>query len=929
MAGNIKGATNPTPGVFDVIETQSSGASVPGGIRVAALIGEGSSSETIVSAALGNGKDGLDSSYSSPTGADGRHFALDSFPIIPNRTKLYRNGIPLTGIESLIDDGSFSSLYDYRIDVNTGHIELQKAYLADQGGLNYRVSATNVGDGYLSSLTLTDVNAPKEIWTIKCVSVQRNALNQPVAKTAKFIATGTVSGNALDANGNPVIWVANGQTTTNGILKFAINEKASALREGDSFIVQVKSGVLTRNDSLTASYIPTNNINDPEYLTTTSDIQKKHGIPSLDNNLALGCQLAFANAAPGIMTVQAAPAIPRRTSYEIDPDGINASSTNDDDFIFPLPTGVVPDVDADIHLFALNKTTNVETQLLANKFPFYSVGTSGQPTIHEFITDNATLPAGNSFSYTIIQRSEAEVSGFDGKITGSVSTLQGTFSTASVEFDASYVGKILRVLDATNVANNNYYLITNVSDGELQVTASDSSGTALTSFEDFTNETSTAFQIMDPSSGTAIGAGTDGTLTKVGGTGTATLVSNSTTGFDFSSVSSLIGKQIKLNGSDNNDGLYAITSYNAGDNSIVIEKAITEEDGLRFEVIDLDTLGEYLVVNKNVVPNGNTLRITLVDERDASFYDAGWTKALEAMEGVEIDILAPLPKSTISAIFQNAFNHCVSMSSVNNKKERVLFMGAINGLTPDNLRGVKLAAVEQLGVFEGIPKNDISTLLAGEMSDISNYSVPDAFGHANQAYRCVYFYPDQIVVSVNGSNILVDGFYIAAAAAGYLSAITNIAMPLTNKTLSGFTILRNKQLSPLVLGQLAQAGVCVLQPVQGGGRVVWGITATQSGFTEEEEISIVFIRDRIAKALRDGFAGYIGLPEDTSMIATLSARAMALLKSFASQGLITAYDSLLVQRDSVDPTQWDITFRCQPNYPCNFIFIKASIGLLS
>ncbi|CAK9252390.1 unnamed protein product [Sphagnum jensenii] len=214
-------------------------------------------------------------------------------------------------------------------------------------------------------------------------------------------------------------------------------------------------------------------------------------------------------------------------------------------------------------------------------------------------------------------------------------------------------------------------------------------------------------------------------------------------------------------------------------------------------------------------------------------------------------------------------------------------MGAINGLTPANLTGAQLAAVEQLGVFE-----------------------------------------DQIVVAAGGNNILIDGFYIAAAAAGYCLEFSNVAIPLTNKTLSGFTILTNRQFSNLTLAQLAQAGVTTLQPVQGGGRVVWGLTTTQSGYVEEQEISIVFIRDAVAKSLRAGFLGYIGIAEDDSMVATLSARAIALLKGFISQGLITAYSSLAVERDSVDPTQWNITVQVQPTYPVNFILITVSLGIL-
>lgn len=946
MAGNIPGAPNSLPGVDTLIQTQSSGASVPGGTRIAAIIGEGTSSQTLVAAAQGSGLDGLNSTYSSAIGADGRHFALALFPVISNRTTLFKNGIPLVGLEGGTDltNAQFAlqvpNKYDYYLNIATGHIQTQTAHIVNEGGLPYIASGNNVGVGTLGSVKVTDLDAPTENWTISCISVQRNGLGQPILATAKFIAVGSVSGNVLDANGNQVVWTANGQIVTNSIISFSIQETTSVpFREGDNFTVQVKSGILNRNDSLSATYIAAQNINFPQFLSTVSSVETNYGQPQVGTNtLSIGCQLAFANGAPGVMCLQAAPAIPRRTSYEVDPDPINAASTDVNDFVFPFPAGVTPDINSEIHIFVTNPTTNVETQLLPNKYPFYEVGQGGvQPTLSQFIFSSQDMPAGFAYSYTVIQQAESDVSGFDGYITGIgapsfgqpfVGT--GLFDSASIIFDNTYIGKVLTVLDSVNVANSGSYLVTNVLNGQLYVTLlSEFSPEQLlaTHFTDFTNYASgVAFELINPTTGLPVSgeAGTDGSIVALVNTGTAYISSAGQVTFN----AGMIGQPLKINGTAADNGLYMVIAYNSGGpypGSLTIAKQITTESPLRFEIIDPLNLGDYLVINNLIVPNGNTLRITYVDSRDAPFYDAGWINALAALETQQIDILVTLPQSTISVIFQNALNHCLTMSSIANKKERVLFMGAINGLTPANLTGAQLAAVEQLGVFEGLPNNDIPTLLAGELSDIANYSVPDAFGNT---YRCVYFYPDQIVVGIGGSNVLIDGFYLAAAAAGYLAGVSNVAIPLTNKTLTGFTILQNKQFSTLVLSQLASAGVTTLQPVQGGGNVVWGLTTTQSGFTEEQEISIVFIRDSVAKKLRTGFKGYIGIAEDDNMVETLSARAQALLKSFIAQKLITAFDTLSVVRDSVDPTQWNITVRVQPTYPVNFIFIKVSLGVL-
>ena len=917
---NIPGANNVLPGVFTDIVTQSRGASIPGGTRIAALVGEGSTEEVVVTQAVGGGSDGLNPDYSSYSGADGRHFQLTYFPLISNRTTLFKNGVPLVGSESIIDSNQFSNKYDYRIDVNTGRIELQKARIVNQGGSDYLPLSTNVGDGYLTGLELIDLNAPPENWTVRCVSVQRNALNAPIAGTAKFLAFGSISGSQVDANGNPIIWVANGESVSNGIIELAINETkvmdiaTSPFREGDGFTIKIDSGVLVQNDSLTANYIPTSFLNDPVLLQGMGEVVSRHGYPSLTNNLSLGCQLLFSNNAPAVITVQTAPAVPRRTSYILS-EGVQSDSTDSDDFIFPLPLGVTLDFNAATHFFVTNNATEVETQILPNKFEYYKLDTSGNPTTNTFIFDDTPAPGGYSFFYTVKQTVATVDSGFDGYVTRNAGFNDRGLFSSSIIFDDSYQGKKLKIIDSLNKGNIGEYTINSISDGKLSVTKE--------SLADFVTENPVTFQVIDVATGLPIDGAeaADGDLTALLDTATANFTS---TLVDFSTITALLTRRLKINGSaEGNNGLYDITAYDAGTSTLTLQMVIVKDIDMRYEILDPLDISNYVVVNKNVVPAGYGLRITVIDTKDASFYDAGWVNALSSLETIECDIVVPLPRQTISVIFQNSLSHCKAMSNIRNKKERVLFIGAIPGLTPANLTGARPAAVENIGILEGIQGDNITEILSGNIEDLANYSIPDAFG---STFRCVYFYPDQIVVQAGADNVLVGGMYLAAAAAGYESADTRIENPLTNKVLSGFSILRNKQFSTLTLENLAAAGVTTLQPVSGGGRVIWGITTSQSGFPEEQEISIVFIRDRVAKSLRAGFSGYIGLPETAETSSTLNARAVILLNALASQGIITNFADLTVKRDGADPRQWNISVRVQPAYPVNFIYIKVALG---
>lgn len=994
---NIPGAINVLPGVYDQVITQSSAANVPGGLRVMAVIGTGLRQEVIVTAAVGNGDDGLNPAYTSTTGSDGRHFSLVFSPIISGRTQLFKNGILLQGAEIVPSSNPFSESYDYIVDITTGHIELQSAYIVNQGGAFYTAGANNVGDGYIANLQLVDINAPNETWTIKCISTQRNSMNQPIAGTALFTAFGSVSGNVLDANGNPTTWLSDGVTVSNTILSFAIYNVSgeTAFAPGDYFSVKVYSGVLNKNDSLTANYIAVGDINAPTFYTDLKSLCQQCGPVALDNTLSLGAYLAFSNATPGVMAVEAAPPLPRRISYQLETN-FPATSTNVNDFVIPLPFNITPDPDSAIHIFVTNPVTNVETQLLPNQFPYYTLGTVGQPTVSTFVFDNANPPSGNSFSYSLIQSNETLNFGQDGVIGATSITNVATFSSASFVFNNTYVGDYLTVIDSANNANIGTFVITGVSDGELSVTTTATSpGTGL--FAAFVAESSVSFQLYNPATASVIAFAGDGVVGGIS-SDTATFVSTVVPLSGYTPVADGYQLQIVSPSTAANLGTFAITAdtgtattttvallsngaalpvgtinvlstasfpssgtivivSSAGpqivsytgktsttfttctggtgtlatgglvtvQGTLTISKTFVSETGLKFEVIDPAATSEYLVLNHNVVPNNNSLRVTVVNTMDANFFDAGWLNALASLETQEIDVLVPLPQQTITVIFDNCLNHCLTMSNILNKKERVLFIGAINGLQPDNVTGAELTAVENIGILEGIQGNSVAEILAGNDEDLANYSVPDAYGGT---YRVVYFYPDQIVATVGTSNQIIDGFYIAAAAAGYLCGQSNVAMPLTNKILSGFTIPVSEMFAPSVLMQLAGAGVCTLQPVAGGGVVLWGLTTTQSGFPEEQEISIVFIRDHIAKTLRTGFAGFIGLPEAPDEVAVLTTRAVALLNSFISGGLITAFQGLQVAQDAVDPRQWDITVLVQPVYPVNWIYIQVGVGVV-
>jgi hypothetical protein len=819
---NIKGVNYANPGVFSEAQTVSTGVSIPANNRVLCIVGEGRRREVLINFAAGSGQDGVNSTYTSATGADGRHFQLSNYPIISNRTTLTKNGVTLTGLQQAVSattggfTGTLSSLYDYRIDINTGKIELQGANLVDQGGAYYTASGTIVGNGTINNLTLIDDSAPNENWTVRCTSVRKDGYGQPIDGYARFTVSGSVSGIILDGYGAPIVWQSDGVLRNNGILRFSISEGSTAFNVGDTFVIEVESGVLEAGDQLIAQYIATLDINDPEFFTDMESITAKHGLASTDNTLSLGAQLAFANGTPGILCCQAAPSIPRRETYRVVDTA--TGGVTEEDLSFPLPTGVVPDSDTSVTFFVVNTITNTSEQIFPNKVDFYNASYEASPLT--FI--NGAAP----YSYTVVMEDGVKREGSDLVITPGAGNT-AVVSSATVSFDLSDVTATtsFTIWGASNPNNNGDFTIIGVSDGKLSI-----SGTA-----PFSSETGLDFRLIDSSEETA-----------------------------------------------------------------------------------------YVLLTKDLaLTSSQGLSVGVIDTKDASFFDAGWTNAMLKLESWELDILVPLPSQTISAIFNTSLQHCLKMSRIKNRKERVLFIGAIDGLTVDNVIGNTLAAVEDLGVLEGIQGDEATEILAGNIEDLANYSVTDAFG---STYRCVYFYPDRIVVSIQGTNTFVDGFYLAAAAGGYLSGVGNVAIPLTNKTLGGFTILNDRTYNSTEAENITKAGITLIEPVLGGGRCVWGKTSSASNFPEEEELSIVFIRDKISKNTRLACSGFIGVAETPTFGTSLQTRIISTLNGFVTQGLITQYADVKVKRDTVDPRQFNVSFAVTPAYPVNWIYIKFEIG---
>jgi hypothetical protein len=852
MANIVPGVPQRTqPRVF--VRTKTLSRSVAGntGARLLCIVGEGEAEETLIESATGSGSDGVNPDFSGSNAPDGRHFQISKSNLVSNRVTLLKNGSPLRVLEAQIDTDPFDARYDARVEIATGRIQLQQAYLVNQGGTTaspqyWSAPTTNAGNGQpnLTAASLVETAAPAETWTLRCIAVVRDGYGAVISGKATFSLSGSVSGVIKDSNGNPIRWKSDGAVYSNGLLSFSISEGAVPFDVGDRFSVEVGSGVLAKNDNLVARYIAEQDLNDPEIFDNGPALFAKHGDPSVANSLSLASQMAFENGAPRLIALQAKPPVPRRTSAQllaadnpltVDVEGATGNTASTD-CIFPLPLGAKPDGDTEVHIFVVS-SDGTEEQLLLSKEAFYN------PSYNTIANAYANFVQGPfSQSYTMIEAAEVEDSGTDGYVittSATAITFQSDTAFFSVDFlDAGEDDTLKQIQIITPAALAATYNILSVGDGygdNSTVTAQRTSGTH-------------------------------------------------TAGVEFSDV--------------------------------------------EWRVIDNADKGTYLCLTDDIVLNymtaGKGLRITYVDQKDADFFDSNWTSALEALETVELQMLVPVPSATISNIFQAARVHCEVMSNVVNARERNLIIGATSGLTPDNLIGREDAAVEDIGLLEGIQGDDVEEVLDGNIEDLANYSVTEAFGNT---YRVTYMAPDQIVRSINGSNTTLPGFYLAACLGGHLAAQTDFAQPVTFKTLAGFNILRDRQYRQVTLDELADAGVCVVQPVAGGGKILHGLTTTQSGAPEEEEISIVHIRDATARALRNAVTPFIGTVSGPTTIPSITSAVKNTLEGLVTQGLLTGFSNLLVKRNPIEPRQYDVSVTISPATPINWVFVDVTVTI--
>lgn len=253
------------------------------------------------------------------------------------------------------------------------------------------------------------------------------------------------------------------------------------------------------------------------------------------------------------------------------------------------------------------------------------------------------------------------------------------------------------------------------------------------------------------------------------------------------------------------------------------------------------------------------------------------------------DMIAPLTGDPVVASYLN--NHCIVMSSPQQRSERTAVVGVSAGTSP-----LGAAATAQ-----------------GLSSEFM-----------------ILTYPDSFVVSVsddlgNTTLQLADGTYMAAAIAGIgCNPSLDVATPLTRRTVQGFQKI-GRVLDPTEANQVAVAGVTVIEQVPAGLRVRHGLTTNVSDVIRRTP-SVTWTIHRVQQLHRGVCDPYVGQKLTGSLIKSIETDMVGMFGQITGpSGIVNKVAAIEVAADENDPTVCRSAAVYVPIFPLEYIVSEFAV----
>lgn len=275
-------------------------------------------------------------------------------------------------------------------------------------------------------------------------------------------------------------------------------------------------------------------------------------------------------------------------------------------------------------------------------------------------------------------------------------------------------------------------------------------------------------------------------------------------------------------------------------------------------------------------------------------------EALDKASFIE-DAYYIVPMTGDSTAVGSVVTHCNTMSTVEERKERVAFV-SVDLEDP----------VASNGIFSTIELEEAAL----KVSSLNNKRVR------------VPFVTKASKILSDGNLYDLTGEYVCAALAG-LAAYLPVQRALTRQRIFNFVELMHVvKLSRLNKNNMAEAGFMVLEQPGGPGSAITirhGVTTKMDNIADREH-SVVVIADYVAKYLRSSLEGYIGVYNIDDFLKTkVSATITGCFNLLFRKNVLNGANLISILQDQDNPDTLLIDLSILPPYPCNYIDIKILV----
>jgi hypothetical protein len=213
----------------------------------------------------------------------------------------------------------------------------------------------------------------------------------------------------------------------------------------------------------------------------------------------------------------------------------------------------------------------------------------------------------------------------------------------------------------------------------------------------------------------------------------------------------------------------------------------------------------------------------------------------------------------------------------------------------------------------------------GSATPITAKALRDAQAFNNEALMMISPATFLIDNPVTGRSQTIGSQYVAAAVLGMFAA-RDVHIPLTRKTLAGFSGVYDTRSGPTEAALDSAAGLLNIENRHGTLRIRHGVTTAATN-VNTREASVVRAKYDMARRLRfalDGVVGLVAPAAEAPLI--VQSQVVGVLDQMAVEGIISGYQDVKARLLSSDLTTVEVRFQYTPAYPINNILIVFTIN---